>query len=98
MDIFSNLRWKAANALTESLSKEERTILLKKLDAVDETAAHDKNDKDIFDIKSTIGEAIAAARVEESQKLQARWEKEKDDLMAAAEVAAGVMVEVDTDL
>lgn len=95
MDIFSNLRWKAANALTESLSKEERTILLKKLDAVDETAAHYKNDKDIFDIKSTIGEAIAAARVEESQKLQARWEKEKDDLMAAAEVAARARIESD---
>jgi hypothetical protein len=91
MDMFSSFRWKAANALTESLSKEERSAMLRKLDAVDETVP----EKKAADIKATIGEAIAAAKLEELQRLQSKWDKDKDALMAEAEAAARDRIEND---
>ena len=97
MDMFTNLRWKAAQVLTESLTKEERSVLLNAIDAVDKTTVENiAKEKEIAnDIKTTIGEAVAAAKVEESMKMKDKWEKEKKFLMAEAEASARARVESD---
>lgn len=89
--MFSSLRWKAATDLTESLPKEDRSSMLRKLDAVDETVP----EKKASDIKPTIGEAIAAAKLSELQRLQSKWDQDKDALMAEAEAAARARIEND---
>ena len=97
--MFSNLRWKAAQVLTESLSKEERSVLLKAIDAVDKTtiikSTKEQEIANADDMKATIGEAVAAAKVEESMKMKDKWEKEKKFLMAEAEASARARVESD---
>jgi len=103
-DLFVSMRWKAANALTSSLSVEERTQLLERLDSTNSTAksktaaaaasAHKEEDSELK-MKHTIAEAVAAARAQEAQRSQKKWEQEKEALMKEAEDAARARVESD---
>lgn len=113
-DFWVSLRWKAANALTASLSSEERDELLRRmypdydarknesstklngdsssstrngsLHTTNSNVQNDTNNNE--DVPKSIAEAVAAARAEEAQRLQSKWEKEKVEFIQAAEMAA----------
>ena len=92
-DYFSSLRWRATEALTSLMTKEEREELLKRMDVFE-----DKNAKQVVneeEVQKTIAEAVVAARAEEAQKQKALWEREKERLHAQAEQAAYERVEAD---
>jgi hypothetical protein len=94
-DYFADLRWRATEALTSLMTKEEREQLLKRMDAVDASALNaDKNQLEEETAK-TIAEAVVAARAEEAKKLQSKWEREKEGLHAQAQQAAYERVEAD---
>mmetsp|Transcript_32957 Transcript_32957/g.54425 ORF Transcript_32957/g.54425 Transcript_32957/m.54425 type:complete len:411 (-) Transcript_32957:25-1257(-) len=97
MDMFINLRWRAAEVLTNGLSPEEKAQLLGTLDGVGATRKEDdpENNDDSTIIQQTIGEAVAAARMEESQRQTSKWEKERESLLREAEAAARARVESD---
>ena len=97
LDIFSTLRWKAAELLTSGLSPEKKALLISKLDVVvprDQTMAGDQNNSVIDnDSQMTIGEAVAAARMAEAKRQQSKWEAEREFLLKNAEEAARARVE-----
>jgi hypothetical protein len=101
MDMFSNLRWRAAEVLTNGLSPDEKEQLMGKLDGgaapVISTSKEevDADDHDDSTIQQTIGEAVAAARMEESQLQSKKWEQERESLLEEAEAAARARVESD---
>lgn len=96
-DIFSTLRWKAAELLTSGLSPEKKALLISKLDVVvprDQTMAGDQNySVTDDDTQKTIGEAVAAARMAEAKRQQSKWEAEREFLLKNAEEAARARVE-----
>lgn len=90
-EYFSKLRWKAAETLTSTLNEEERSTILKNLDAVDEAEAEQK-------VQKSMGEAVAAARMEEAQKVTQQWESKKEQLEKQAEEAARARIESDLQI
>lgn len=86
-DLFSTLRWGAANALTSTLPEKQRKDLLDRLDDNPEKSTN-KDDVDEDYKTNSVGEAVAAAVAVESQKEKARWEREKEEIMAKAQKAA----------
>jgi len=102
-DLFVAMRWKAAHALTTSLSDDERSELLQRLDP----AQYNKNkssskeqqeedsDKNELKMQHSIAEAVAAARAQEAQRSREQWESERATLMREAEEAARARVESD---
>ena len=103
MEFIASMRWKATNALTSSLSNEERTLLLQRLDkhhSKDTSSTNNPNQKqsktsDDMDVQHTIAEAVAAARVQEAQRSQQKWQAQKEALLKEAETAARARVEAD---
>jgi len=98
-ELFSSLRWKAANALTLSLSEEERQRLLARIhpaaatkDAESSAATAAPAVPEAVSPKS-IAEAVAAARLEEAQKHETKWKAEREQLLAEADRAARARVE-----
>lgn len=85
-DLWSTLRWGAANALTSSLPDEQRKDLLDRLDDNPEKTNDNDDDEDYQE--NSVGETIAAAVAAESQKEKARWEREKEEILAKAQKAA----------
>lgn len=77
--------------MTSSLNEEERSTILKKLDAVDEAEAEEK-------VQKTMGEAVAAARIEEAQKVTQQWESKREQLEKQAEEAARARIESDLQI
>jgi hypothetical protein len=107
MDLIASMRWKAANALTSSLSSEERNLLLQRLDngtsasanaaastTIEDKQGKTKNNPEV-DVQHTIAEAVAAARAQEAQRSQQKWQAEKEALLMEAEKAARARVEAD---
>lgn len=108
-DWLVQLRWKAAQMLTSSLSVQERQELLRRVNLpattttseVEPSTNHEdenENEKDVAEKKNTshsIAEAVAAARAQEIKLNQERWEREKDKLFRDAEIAARERVESD---
>lgn len=96
-DMIKDFRWKAAQALTSNLSDTERSKLLDQLDAVDRQEVTSQEAERIeearIDTETTIGEAVAAARIEEAQMKESLWLKEKKTLLHDAEEAARSRVE-----
>ena len=94
MDIFSNLRWKAAEVLTSGFSAEEKAQLMGKLDVVvvDEKKVSDGYEEET---QKTIGEAVVAARMAEAQRQEHKWDAEREFLLKNAEEAARARVESD---
>ena len=100
---YTNLRWRFATSLTESLPKEKQAELLERLNVnkppqAKEEPAKQQNEKEQEESPSqqqqhSIQEAIAAAKAEEAQRQAAKWEKEKSKLMVEAEAAAKARVE-----
>jgi hypothetical protein len=91
-DYFSSLRWKAAGTLTSSLAEEERNQLMQKL----EPKFEDKHsEKDNHVPERSIDEAVAAARAQEVELHQQKWEDQKEQLLQEAEEAARARVESD---
>ena len=97
MDLIASMRWKAANALTSSLSSEERNLLLQRLDngtsasanaaastTIEDKQGKTKNNPEV-DVQHTIAEAVAAARAQEAQRSQQKWQAEKGALFMEAE-------------
>jgi uncharacterized protein YukE len=94
-DYFADLRWRATEALTSLMTKDEREQLLKRMDAVDARAfVADRNQLE-EETQKTIAEAVVAARAEEARKLQSKWEREKEELHEQAQQAAYQRVESD---
>lgn len=96
-EFFVSMRWKAANALTASLSAAERQVLLQRLD-VNRSAPEQPPAVavvDANDVQNSIAEAVAAARAQESRLHAEKWEREKEALVAEAERAATARVESD---
>jgi len=106
-DLFVALRWGAANALTKSLPEDERDELLQRISqekppqlaaAASDQDGDDDDDDYLIDemiMKNSVNEAVAAALAEESQREEARWEREKEQLLSQAEEAAQKRVESD---
>lgn len=96
-DYISNLRWKAANALTSSLPEEERSQLLEKFEP--EKSKDEKPPSEEVEERSvpdrSIDEIVAAARAEEAEKHKKRWDTVKGKLQKEAEEAARRRVESD---
>jgi hypothetical protein len=93
-DYLSTLRWRAANALTSSLSKEERNQLLQKFEpdpkSAPASAAAQEDDSHVP--VHSIAEAVAAARAQDAKLHQEKWEREKQQLVQEAEEAARARV------
>ena len=104
-DYFGALRWRAANALTSSLSPDERGRLLETMDSgrspqeeingSNSVKEDEKVDSDNHVQEISIAEAVAAARAQEAKLHSDKWEKEKAQLMEEAEQAALERVESD---
>lgn len=77
----TNLRFRAAEALTSSLPPEDRDSLLRSIGAVAQSSVAEET-------KHSIGEAVAAAVRNEAEKNELRWNREKESVMAKAERAA----------
>mmetsp|Transcript_30875 Transcript_30875/g.46873 ORF Transcript_30875/g.46873 Transcript_30875/m.46873 type:complete len:373 (+) Transcript_30875:141-1259(+) len=86
-DLLKDFRWKAAQLITSNLDEKERSKLL------DLTKEGEDNQA-----TATIGEAVAAARVEEAQKLNNQWKKQKEQLLMEAEEASRARVENEVQL
>ena len=102
-DLFVAMRWKAAHALTTSLSDDERSELLQRLDPAhynkikssSKEQEEEDNDKNELKMQHSIAEAVAAARAQEAQRSREQWENERATLMREAEEAARARVESD---
>jgi len=95
-DYFATLRWRATEALTSIMTKEEKERLLKRMDVHIESETTPKQQQvNEEEVQKTIAEAVVAARTEEAQRQQAQWEREKARLHAEAEQAAYERVEAD---
>ena len=90
-DFLAALRYKAANALTASLSQQERAKLLARMQPELEKSSENntREEDDTIVMKNSIAEAVAAARLEEAQ----RMEKEKKKWIEQAEKAATARME-----
>jgi hypothetical protein len=110
-DYFTALRWKAANALTSNLPDEERNLLLDKLsgkettgkdgDAVVPKATTGGDEDDghaATSYEPSIDEAIAAAKLQEAERYEKKWEHDKEALLAEAEKAARSRIESDIEI
>lgn len=82
------MRLRAINALTDAMTEKERRTLLQKLDGVDRTEAKKETTR-------SIGEAVAAAKLEEANSFKKLSEKERNALQAQAEEAARERIESD---
>eukprot|EP00531_Pseudo-nitzschia_arenysensis_P010334 CAMPEP_0116128526 /NCGR_PEP_ID=MMETSP0329-20121206/7406_1 /TAXON_ID=697910 /ORGANISM="Pseudo-nitzschia arenysensis, Strain B593" /LENGTH=416 /DNA_ID=CAMNT_0003622669 /DNA_START=5 /DNA_END=1255 /DNA_ORIENTATION=- len=105
-DYFSSLRWKAADALTSNLPEEERNVLLDKLakngtavvaDSIDDES-DDEDDNPATSYEPSIDEAIAAAKLQEAERYEQKWERDKEELIAEAEMAARARIESDIEI
>jgi hypothetical protein len=97
-ELFVSLRWKAANALTASLSPGERDQLLdllspRKPDEVE--AASASEEVETTPAAHTIAEAVAAAQAKEAQLQEGKWENMKESIYEEARKAAQARVESD---
>lgn len=101
-EYYSSLRWKFATTLTASLSPEEQSQLLnrlqvqqppKKEQSQPQQDEQQKKEEAVEQHQHSIAEAVAAARAEEAKLQKNKWEKEKEVLLANAEKAAKERVE-----
>lgn len=86
-----SMRRRAAIALTETLSIDDKRDLLEKIqgkDLFEEPEPKSKHEDDSLLLKNSIAEAVAQARIEESQKQEEKWEKVKEGILQKAEKAA----------
>lgn len=102
-DYFSSLRVKAANALTSNLPDEERNVLLDNLlrngaNAGDSTIDDEPDDDPATSYEPSIDEAIAATKLQEAERYEQRWEREKEELVVEAEMAAKARIESDIEI
>lgn len=93
-ELFVSLRWKAANALTASLSPVEREQLLERLSPrkPDEIVGEEL---ETTPAAHTIAEAVAAAQAKEAQLQEGKWELMKESIYEEARKAAQARVESD---
>lgn len=104
-DIIAALRWKAAHALTSSMSGDERFKLFERLDATkgkaeEQPPQHEKDtttSKEEMEqqIQNTIAEAVATARAQEAQRNKEEWQLQRGYFLKEAEEAARQRVESD---
>jgi hypothetical protein len=95
-DWFVQLRFRAANMLTVSLSLQEREELLHRLKLPSNATPAETEEKEVNTaMNHSIAEAVAAARAQEIKLNQERWEREKEKLIRDAEVAARERIESD---
>jgi hypothetical protein len=105
-DFFTAMRWKAASALTSTLSEGERQTLVERYVTANSLASSaaknkqrkDEEEEDELVPKNSIAEAVAAARAQEAKLHASRWEREKEKLQEEAEAAARARVESDLAL
>jgi len=100
-DFFSSMRWKAANALTASLSPDERDRLLERIQQPERREAmtmqqqQQRRDGEEAPLvaENSIAEAVAAARAQEARRQQEKWNEEKESILEQARLAAEARVE-----
>ena len=91
------------NLLLEKLSSKEHTTgdginsdVVSSHSKVDKN--EDEDDNSITKYQPSIDEAIAAAKLREAEKYEQKWELEKEELTAKAEVAARSRIESDIEI
>lgn len=96
-EFFSSLRWKAATALTSSLSQPEQQELLGRLQpppiTTPSSSIQPEAEDSVHVMQHSIAEAVAAVRVQEAQKHERKWHAERETILAQAEQAARARVE-----
>jgi hypothetical protein len=90
-----SLRRRAAIALTQTLSVDDKKALLEKIGGKQllqpeklEVTRLQQEDDDPHLLKNSIAEAVAQARMEEAQRQEKKWEKDKEAILREAEKAA----------
>ena len=102
-DYFSSLRLKAANAITSNLPDEERNQLLDNIlrnggaSSIDDDEDEPEEDPAVS-YEPSIDEAIAATKIQEAERYEEKWEREKEELVAEAEKAARARIESDIEI
>ena len=102
-DYFSSLRLKAANAITSNLPDEERNQLLDNIlrnggaSSIDDEDDEPEEDPAVS-YEPSIDEAIAATKIQEAERYEEKWEREKEELVAEAEKAARARIESDIEI
>jgi hypothetical protein len=92
-DFMHSLRVKATNALTATLSVQEREQLFSRLTPPQQEKQDGKTNDDRMDMEHSIAEAVAAARAQEAKKQEDKWSKTKEAIEKEAEEAARERVE-----
>lgn len=88
-----SLRRRAAVALTQSLSVDDKREILEKIGGkqlleIEKPVNNSIQEDDSLLLKNSIAEAVAQARIEEAQKQEKKWEKDKEAILQEAEKAA----------
>jgi hypothetical protein len=88
-----SLRRRAAIALTQTLSVDDKKEILemiggKQLLQPEKSEATNLQEDDSLSLKNSIAEAVAQARMEEAQRQEKKWEKDKEAILQEAEKAA----------
>lgn len=88
-----SLRRRAAIVLTQSLSVDDKREILEKIGGkqlleIGKSECNNTNEQDSPLLKNSIAEAVAQARIEEAQKQQKKWERDREAILQEAEKAA----------
>lgn len=94
-DFLTNIRVQVAKALTESLSPEIRQDIL---GTTTDTSPAPSSPPPPVQSGPTIAEAVAAARREEAEKHEKRWNEQRESIISEAEAAARARIEHDITL
>ena len=87
------MRRRAAIALTQNLSVDDKREILEKIGGkqlleLEKPEHNNVQEDDSHLLKNSIAEAVAQARIEEAQKQEKKWEKDKEAILQEAERAA----------
>jgi hypothetical protein len=95
-DSFAALRWRAAKALLDSVEPKQKQWLEEEYGQAPKQKEEEEDEEEEEEdgvSKPSVGELVAAARLEEAKLQKAKWAKERKKLLKEAEAASRERVE-----